>query len=357
MTAADLDWAEAAAATRYTRVPDWLLDRRGMSPHAKTLYAVIGRHINRERGCAWPGLASLAEFVGCSERRLRDAVTELVDAGVLHVKRRPNRTSVYRLRFTDPLLDDVDQAARDAHTPPPGPAAPAEPRDPGPAESADPDRQILPPNQTEKNQTAERDAPAGGCAPVPIDPEAEAIYAAIAAIDPRPDVTATAAARAMLDEDGRDVRDVLELTEWIAADPFWRGRIRSVRNLRRFYDQVQDVRAHATRPSTPSSRPTRRGGRRATPRFEGHCCATAGSPPHAAEGDWRRVAGGLRDQLPTDEWDLWFADAHPHAGTDGELLIAVPAAVAAIVAQRYRRLITALAGRPVEIVHCHQEHT
>jgi len=161
-------------------------------------------------------------------------------------------------------------------------------------------------------------------------------------------------AEQLLVEDGRDLAVVLELIDWIADDPFWGGRCRTVPNLRRFWDQLLAVRNGGTSPAGPAGN-----GRAARARppgpDPGHCCAIAGSEPQPAEAEWKHLARQLRREVPTDSFELWLAHCHPHAGTDGELLIAAPRHIRATAEQRFRKLIAAIAGRPVQFVTCQEE--
>jgi hypothetical protein len=60
---------------------------------------VISRHINREKGYAWPGQASLAKSIGATVRTVRDLTDRLVAGGHLAVEPHcgRNQTNQYRL--------------------------------------------------------------------------------------------------------------------------------------------------------------------------------------------------------------------------------------------------------------------
>lgn len=98
----DLDWAEPAARTPFTQVPNWVVDSE-LSIYAKGAYLAIARHINGGSGDAWPGVDRLAGMVGCGTTKLNDALIELRTFGALTTTRRGlGRTNLYRLCFTAP---------------------------------------------------------------------------------------------------------------------------------------------------------------------------------------------------------------------------------------------------------------
>jgi hypothetical protein len=60
----------------------------------------LAAHANRD-GVAWPSARKLAEMVGRSERRVRTALEQLVDLGLIDGNKEPRRVTRWRL-VTDP---------------------------------------------------------------------------------------------------------------------------------------------------------------------------------------------------------------------------------------------------------------
>jgi hypothetical protein len=60
---------------------------------------IVGRHVNREKGCAWPGQESLARAIGTTVRTVRSLTENLIAQGHLDVEVHRGRglTNVYRM--------------------------------------------------------------------------------------------------------------------------------------------------------------------------------------------------------------------------------------------------------------------
>lgn len=81
---------------------DWLnqvIADGGLPPAAFKLAYIISRHINRDRGDAWPGQERLADAIGTTVRTVRDLTDRLVAGGHLAVEPHRGRhcTNLYRL--------------------------------------------------------------------------------------------------------------------------------------------------------------------------------------------------------------------------------------------------------------------
>jgi len=59
-------------------IPNWLKDRREVSPFAKMLYAQLCFHANKNTGLAWPRRETLAAELGVSVRNIDRALVELL---------------------------------------------------------------------------------------------------------------------------------------------------------------------------------------------------------------------------------------------------------------------------------------
>lgn len=74
-----------------------LLSTRDLRGTDRLVVLAIAAHTNRE-GDAWPAVATIAEYVGCSERTVQRALARLVQAGRLAVRRVAGiATRVYRI--------------------------------------------------------------------------------------------------------------------------------------------------------------------------------------------------------------------------------------------------------------------
>jgi hypothetical protein len=87
----------------FALVPEWLV-YSGVSGTALKVYCVLARHADFESGECWPGRDRIAELLDCSPTSVDRAVTELVKARALKVRRRglgmTNLYTVIRARVT-----------------------------------------------------------------------------------------------------------------------------------------------------------------------------------------------------------------------------------------------------------------
>ncbi|MEU1687912.1 helix-turn-helix domain-containing protein [Micromonospora sp. NPDC005707] len=78
-----------------------LLTTKDLGKNERALAIAIAAHANNE-GNAWPSVATLAEYVGCSERTVQRCLAKLVQLGRLVVSKVAGiATRVYRLVHTD----------------------------------------------------------------------------------------------------------------------------------------------------------------------------------------------------------------------------------------------------------------
>ena len=78
------------AEGRFLRVPLTISQRTDISPTAKLLFGALAMHAGRLDGKrpAYPNQTTLAAELGLKERRIRDALRELADLGLVEVHRR-----------------------------------------------------------------------------------------------------------------------------------------------------------------------------------------------------------------------------------------------------------------------------
>lgn len=79
--------AKGGTEGRFLRVPLTVSQRTDISPTAKLLFGALAMHAGGNRP-AYPNQATLATELGLKERRIRDAVRELADQGLVEVQRR-----------------------------------------------------------------------------------------------------------------------------------------------------------------------------------------------------------------------------------------------------------------------------
>lgn len=92
-----------------------LLTTKDLGKNERAVAIAIAAHANRD-GNAWPSVATLAEYVGCSERTVQRCLAKLVQLGRLVVSKVAGiATRVYRLaqpsRRTTPAAGVTDSAA------------------------------------------------------------------------------------------------------------------------------------------------------------------------------------------------------------------------------------------------------
>lgn len=86
---------DPAVAAGFTALPNWILKKRGLSPGAKLLYALLLSYAWQTDHC-WPGQAQLAEDLEVTDRTVRTWLTELQAHDLLTVERRGlTQTNVY----------------------------------------------------------------------------------------------------------------------------------------------------------------------------------------------------------------------------------------------------------------------
>lgn len=80
-------------------VPNEVLDESQLSIQARFLYIVLLKHCYQKETC-FPGQKALAAVLGCGERNIRVLLKQLVNEGLIEIKRdgwnRANTYTVYR---------------------------------------------------------------------------------------------------------------------------------------------------------------------------------------------------------------------------------------------------------------------
>lgn len=78
-------------------VKDALRASHDLKPTERLVLVAIVAHANAD-GCAWPSVATIADYVGCSERTVQRALRRLVEVGRLVIRKVAGiATRVYRL--------------------------------------------------------------------------------------------------------------------------------------------------------------------------------------------------------------------------------------------------------------------
>lgn len=84
-----------------------LLATRDLGKNERAVAIAIAAHTNHE-GNAWPSVATIAEYAGCSERTVQRCLVKLVQLGCLVVSKVAGiATRVYRLVFGERVTDSA----------------------------------------------------------------------------------------------------------------------------------------------------------------------------------------------------------------------------------------------------------
>lgn len=92
-----------AGSGGFTCIPNAVLWNAGLSRNARLTYAILASYAWGDKNQCYPGQRTLAALLGCSERKVRDYIRELEDAGYVEKQHRPlhdgnNQTDLYTLK-------------------------------------------------------------------------------------------------------------------------------------------------------------------------------------------------------------------------------------------------------------------
>ena len=94
----------------YSKLEDTVLRRTDLSAGGKLLWGVLSSHCRGKKTECYPGQKKLAERCGVSTRTIKRWTAELVEAGMVKVKRRRSRSAVYTLLIGDiPVTPQSDE--------------------------------------------------------------------------------------------------------------------------------------------------------------------------------------------------------------------------------------------------------
>ena len=92
--------ADLVTSRGYTRVPNFLLETRSLSPGAKMAYAILLKY-GYEKDFCFPGQDRMAEDMGVTRQSVNTYVKELQKAKYIDVKRKgQGRPNTYFLNLT-----------------------------------------------------------------------------------------------------------------------------------------------------------------------------------------------------------------------------------------------------------------
>ena len=95
-----LDGADLVSQRGYTLVPNFILYRTDLSPHAKLIYATILSYAWGNANASFPGQERLAADCGVGVATVKRHIKELTDRRCLTVYRRgQGKTNIYILHF------------------------------------------------------------------------------------------------------------------------------------------------------------------------------------------------------------------------------------------------------------------
>lgn len=88
----------------------WARERReSMSTAARLVLLLLADNFSTKMGCAWPAVATLEADSGLSRRRVFEALNELYELGLVHVKQRRHKSSYYFLISDVELVDQREE--------------------------------------------------------------------------------------------------------------------------------------------------------------------------------------------------------------------------------------------------------
>lgn len=320
---------------------------------AMSLYLALEARSSKERGRGGDGgvettKTEIGEEAGLSPKTVELVAKRFVSIGVLEVDHRPGRPNLWTLVEPGENEPEATPAMEAAGDPP--------------AQSSRDTRAVI--ARHPRNDCAGPVKALAGRAGRSEEKEEREIAPArricdrleqhVRSIDPQASVDSTSwstSANSLLSE-GREVDDVLAVIDWLIADPFWSSRVLSPSALQRNYTKLLAARTMPPltgRGGIDHQRQRKQEERRAN---AGVCCLEHGAAPAPAEDEWRRIAASLHLTLGDTTFGLWFGAGHAHAGSNGELLLALPEVVGASVRARYGDRLAEAAGRRVEIVNC-----
>jgi hypothetical protein len=212
------------------------MDREDISVYAKMLYIALSSFAGLAE--VRPGHKRLSKIVGCSERKIRDALDELRARDLIEwkvVTTPKGRVSIYR--NVQPWTGTPSELGVRQDVPDGGE---------GPAPDAG---RGAAPHAGEITREERKDSlvpPSGPDAEIELRPDVEAVCAHLAdriAANgcKRPTITKEwrRQARLMIDTDGREVAAIHRCIDWCQNDPFWSTNILSMPKLRKQYDQLR----------------------------------------------------------------------------------------------------------------------
>lgn len=159
-------------------IPKWLVSRKGLNPAAKFLYARMAQYTGQGRTYCWPQQTQLAEYMGVSERTIRNLLDELVNAELIEIERpRQGNPNKYHFLEHEWMLGadagDIDSDSVDSDGPTPVPTGNiCRTNSSLPADVAPLDRQDLPLSSFKKlssNELPSAGAESHGVSPIRVD--------------------------------------------------------------------------------------------------------------------------------------------------------------------------------------------
>lgn len=197
-----------------------------------------------DEGEAWPTVPNLAEKCNLGVRTVNRSVTDLVSAGLLELRRRPNKSNVYTV-----LPGSVTPDARPARLAPQDkPARPANLTPPTPANLAPQESNPVMPLRAEPKDSIEMNYQISLQIEDPqperedVNRLCETLVELMIVNGCRPPTITDGwrkEARLLLDKDRIDLTTALAVLAWSQADSFWKTNIHSMRKFRAQFDTLR----------------------------------------------------------------------------------------------------------------------
>lgn len=91
--------ADPMSAKGFTQVPNFILEKKGLTVGAKLTYSMLLRYA-REKDSCFPGQKTIADQSGMGERSINRHIQELQDKGFISINRRGlGKPNVYSLHI------------------------------------------------------------------------------------------------------------------------------------------------------------------------------------------------------------------------------------------------------------------
>lgn len=352
-------------------------------------------HANDEGGEVFPSAGLIAWKSGYSKRQVQRIIDGMEEVGLLEVvaEARGWRPTEYRICFEVAEAKkpyEASKKGRGAKVAPQAegsegrqPVAPVGRQDDAPP-TADTESEMSPPGATFEGDRGDiqvsprtiepsKEPPLGEDQPAAVLLRDELVRLsnqladAIKANDPKADLNPNGKSwldplRLLIDRDGRTVEEVAAVIDWCQSDDFESRNVLCPSKLRKRFTELllKAQRDGQLQPanSTPIAFRQRGGPNRLTEIPDDPELRSLAEQPVTAEltAEWAPIAAELLQATGDDVGArAWLTPLHLHDSSDGQLVLGCPATHTRWVQDRFGRLISEVAGKPIRIIDCRCE--